>query len=86
MTVDTLPGWSTQGIGNTRFVRFTYILRVYPKDTWGNTQIQPKPLQEKAPYGIREIELIGPEPSIAATNAFRISILFQRSMLCMNFM
>ena len=62
--VDTLPGWSTQGIGNTRYVRFTYILRVYPKDAWGNTQIQPKPfLQEKASYGIREIELIGPEPS-----------------------
>eukprot|EP00943_MAST-04B_sp_MAST-4B-sp1_P001688 g1688.t1 len=62
--VDSLPGWSTQGIGNTRFVRFTYILRVYPKDAWGNTQIQPKPfLKEKATYGIREIELIGPEPS-----------------------
>jgi hypothetical protein len=70
--VDTLPGWSTQGIGNTRYVRFTYILRVYPKDAWGNTQIQPKPFaREKAPYGIREIELIGPEPSIACpTKAF----------------
>ena len=33
--VDSIPGWSSQGVGNTRYVRITMVERGYAKTAWG---------------------------------------------------
>jgi hypothetical protein len=33
--VDIIPGWSVQGVGNTRYLRITMVERVYAKNAWG---------------------------------------------------
>ena len=60
--VDELPGWSTQGPGNTRYVKIQFVTRVIPLNDWGTGLVDPL-TKERTAYGIREIELIGPEPS-----------------------
>ena len=36
--VDIIPGWSVQGVGNTRYLRITMVERVYAKNAWGNRE------------------------------------------------
>ena len=36
--VDIIPGWSVQGVGNTRYLRVTMVSRVYAKNAWGNRE------------------------------------------------
>ena len=73
--VDVIPGWSTQGIGNTRYIRFVMVDRVTARNEWGNCdradctrrrRLLQAPANEETVYGIREIVVTGPEPSSAA--------------------
>ena len=65
--VDDLPGWSTQGPGNTRYVKIQFVTRVFPLNEWG-AGTKDSLTRERTTYGIREIELIGPEPSASNRN------------------
>ncbi len=124
--VDSIQGWSSQGVGNTRYVRITMVERGYAKTAWGmrtsEAMDNEDPLggaqvpegnrrsrrrrrrsllgeglrrfgrnllqfitreeqanigrdrdgavdTERTVYGIREIKLIGPEPSTAVRRA-----------------
>ena len=43
--VDVIPGWSVQGVGNTRYLRLTMVGRVFAKNAWG---MREGPAWEKA--------------------------------------
>ena len=36
--VDVIPGWSVQGVGNTRYLRVTMVERVFAKNAWGSRE------------------------------------------------